>query len=178
MLHYTLQVNLRSRWATRSTSAKTSFHPSFPVCTAVYEVLQPVYVKCPTTTSEWKNVAVDFFTLWNYPLCLGALDGKRVLIQKPTNSGSDFYDYKGHCSIILLALVDAHYKFLYIDVGTNRRASDGSVFAKCTLLTEMQLNLLNIPPPEKLPHSHSFSLCDSWGWCLSSGKKFDETISW
>lgn len=101
---------------------------------------------------------MDFFTLWNYPLCLGALDGKRVLIQKPTNSGSDFYDYKGHCSIILLALVDAHYKFLYIDVGTNRRTSDGGVFAKCTLLTEMQLNLLNIPPPEKLPHSQFLPL--------------------
>lgn len=46
------------------------------------------------------------------------------MLQRPAHSGSHYYDYKGNFSTILSALVDADYKFLYADVGTNGRASD------------------------------------------------------
>ena len=85
------------------------------MCRAVYKVLQPEYVNLPKTAEEWRKVARDYYTLWNFPNCLGALDGKRILMNKPANSGSEFFDYKGHFSVILMALVDANYKFLYVD---------------------------------------------------------------
>lgn len=44
-------------------------------------------------------------------MCLGALDGKRILMKKPPNSGSTFYDYRGHFNVIMMALVDADCKF-------------------------------------------------------------------
>ncbi|XP_066946086.1 uncharacterized protein [Macrobrachium rosenbergii] len=92
-------------------------------------------------------------TVWNYPSCIGALDGKRILVAKPNNSGSEYFDYKGHCSVILLALVDAHYKFLYVDVGTNGRASDGGAWEKCTLKQAIEKKQLGIPPPVCIPYS-------------------------
>lgn len=80
-------------------------------------MLKTKYVKLPSSEDEWHQVASEYYSQWNFPMCLGALDGKRVLISKPRNSGSDYYDYKGHIRIIMMALVDAHYKFLYVDVG-------------------------------------------------------------
>lgn len=123
------------------------------VCSAIYAALQPSYLSVPATQEAWKKVAADFFRVWNYPSCIGALDGKRILIAKPNNSGSDFYDYKGHCSIVLMALVDADYKFLYCDVGTNGRASDGGVWQKCTLNKALEDKQLNIPNPQNIPYT-------------------------
>lgn len=52
---------------------------------------------------------------------------------------------------VLMALVDANYKFIYTDVGCNGRISDGGVFTNCTLSMALSEGTLNIPPPQPLP---------------------------
>ena len=52
---------------------------------------------------------------------------------------------------MLLALVDADYKFIYVDVGCNGRVSDGGVFANSTLSECMSEGNLNFPSPKPLP---------------------------
>ena len=46
------------------------------------------------TVDQWIYIAHDFYTKWNMPNCLGAIDGKHVNIQAPANSGPLFYNYK------------------------------------------------------------------------------------
>lgn len=96
-------------------------------------------------------MASEFSEQWNFPNCAGALDGKRVLLQAPMNSGSLYYDYKQQFSVVLLALVDAHYRFLYIDVGANGRMSDAGVFSNSKLSGALENNDLKFPPASALP---------------------------
>lgn len=50
-----------------------------------------------------------------------------------------------------MGICDANYKFIYIDVGSNGRISDGGVFNKCPFAQALDSNALNIPQPDPLP---------------------------
>ncbi|XP_036336873.1 uncharacterized protein LOC118746982 [Rhagoletis pomonella] len=47
-------------------------------------------------------------------------------------------------------MVDAEYKFTYVDVGAYGRDSDGEVFSRCSLSKALETNLINIPQPQSL----------------------------
>ena len=88
--------------------------------------------KVPQTEEEWIRISEEFEEKWNFPNSLGALHGKHIQIKRPVNSGSYYFNYKGTFSIVLLALVDADYKFTYIDIGCNVRIRDGGVYRNAT----------------------------------------------
>ena len=97
------------------------------------------------------QVADGFAERWNFNNCIGALDGKHILIRPPAGTGSYYFNYKHSFSIVLLALVDADYKFIYVDIGTNGRISDGGVFKKSDLGKALEENTLSLPTPVSLP---------------------------
>lgn len=99
----------------------------------------------PNSEKDWKNVQNEFYTRWNFPFCCGALDGKHILIRNPPHGASEYFNYKGRYSIILLAAVDANYRFIYIDVGANGRKNDASIFNKSSLNEALTANMLNLP---------------------------------
>ena len=110
-----------------------------------------VSFQCPNTVPEWMTIANEFKEVWNLPQCLGALGGKHISIRKPACSGSKFFNYKHFFSIILLAVCDAQYRFLFCDIGSQGRCSDAGVFAESELNVALQQNLLNIPEEQELP---------------------------
>lgn len=83
----------------------------------------------------------------------GSIDGKHVVIIPPANSGSNYYNYKGTHSIVLLGVCDAHYRFIYVDVGANGRISDGGVWNRCRLRQLLDNGSLSIPDKRPLPNS-------------------------
>lgn len=75
----------------------------------------------------------------------GAIDGKHIVMECPSNSGSNYYNYKGTFSIVLLALVDHNYNFTCIDIGSYGSSSDGGIFAKSALKKALEENKLDVP---------------------------------
>lgn len=61
-----------------------------------------VYFQMPTSEEEWMKIAMEYDKKWNFPHCLGSMDGKHVMIQAPINSGSDFFNYKGFLALSFL----------------------------------------------------------------------------
>lgn len=66
-------------------------------------------IQMPTNSEEWLEIEQSWNEIWNFPHCVGALDGKHIVLQSPINSGSEYINYKGTFSIVLMALVDANY---------------------------------------------------------------------
>ncbi|XP_029340906.1 uncharacterized protein LOC103308147 [Acyrthosiphon pisum] len=100
---------------------------------------------------EWRSIAEEYNKRWNFPHCVGAIDGKHVLIQKPENTISEFHNYKGTDSIVLLGIADANYCFTYVNVGCQGRISDGGVFKYTSFSKKLEKNELGLPECEALP---------------------------
>ena len=70
---------------------------------------------------------------WSFHHTVGALDGKHVAKRCPKQSGYTYYNHKGFHSAVMLALVEADYKFIWTDVGSNGLCSDAEIFNECQL---------------------------------------------
>ena len=53
-------------------------------CDALWEVLSPEFVCVPKSSEEWKRISDGFESVWNFPHCAGAIDGKHILMQAPS----------------------------------------------------------------------------------------------
>lgn len=105
----------------------------------------------PPTDNDFKVIENNFWQKWNIPNCVGGIDGKHVRIKAPANSGSLFFNYKDYFSIVLLAIVDADYKFTAVDVGSYGKESDNGIFQKSVMGKKISNNTFNIPAPKQLP---------------------------
>lgn len=97
-------------------------------------IIESLMTKAIPFPSEeiFATIADKYFKKWNYPNCIGGIDGKHVRIVCPAKTSSLHYNYKEFFSIVLMAIVDPEYKFIAIDVGAYGREGDSGVYSRST----------------------------------------------
>ena len=158
---FALDATTKYQWRVgRTTICK--FVPQ--VCKAILKEFQHEYLMCPTDPEDWKKIEERFRNRWNVPHAVGALDGNHIAIKKPKKSGSEYFNYKGYFSLVLLALVDADYKYLWVNMEASGSSSDAQIFNHSKLKKRIENGTLGLPPPEPLgpggPDLHYFLLGD------------------
>lgn len=101
----------------------------------------------PSNENEWKAIGADFEKRWNFPYCLGAVDGKHIKIKPPPGSGSYFFNYKHFHSQVLMAIANANYELIYFHFGTNGRVSDGGAIKNTDFYQKLINGTLSLPQP-------------------------------
>ncbi|CAF3068258.1 unnamed protein product [Rotaria sp. Silwood2] len=107
-------------------------------CSVIVEIYFYRLIKFPTRHYEIRETTSAFLTKYNYPMCLGAIDGTHIAVEPPIGEETDYYNYKKHHSIILLAVVESNLKFTYVNVGAPGRCNDAFVYGRSTLYEILQ----------------------------------------
>ncbi|XP_064122503.1 putative nuclease HARBI1 [Macrobrachium nipponense] len=160
-------------------------------CEVIWKVLRKEYMKFPHSKEEWFPIGQDFEEMWQFPNCLGAVDGKHVAIVPPPNLGSFFYNYKGFHSMVFMVVVSANYEFILCDFGTHGRISDGGVIENTKFGEKLANNTLNIPDPVIIRYSNRtlpFALVDDDAFAMrpnflkpfshTTGKKEEQVFNY
>ncbi|XP_050535066.1 uncharacterized protein LOC126902086 [Daktulosphaira vitifoliae] len=112
------------------------------VCISIWEVMLRECIPLPTK-EKWELIAEEFEKRANFPHCLGAVDGEHIRIINPL--GSMYHNYKGYSSVVLMAVADDNYRFIYVDIGSYGKDCDSSVFKRSSLWTSVINGNLEIP---------------------------------
>lgn len=117
-------------------------------CDALWEELSPLVLPAPNETI-FHGAAMEFWELWQFPNCCGAVDGRYIQIKAPGRSGPEYANCK-KLSFVLLGLCDASYKFLAVEIGHNSYFSEWT-FDNSAFGSALNEDQLKIPAPSPFP---------------------------
>ncbi|XP_036146638.1 putative nuclease HARBI1 isoform X1 [Monomorium pharaonis] len=136
-------------------------------CQVLWDNLLPIVMTMELSHENWYKISECFSNKWNFPHCVGAIDGKHIIIQCPAKAGSSFYNYKSTHSIVLLAICDANYMFLFVDIGAYGRRSDGGIFKESEMGKRFENNDMQLPPLASICENG-----DSLPYCIVGDEAF------
>lgn len=120
------------------------------VCKAIIAEFEDEVLVCPDTVQEWQAISDQWFAATSFPHVCAAVDGTHIPIHQPRHGGSEFYNYKGFHSIVMLAFVDSNCRFLYVDVNACGSSSDAQIFNYSEFNDKLEDGTINFPKPSPL----------------------------
>ncbi|XP_068099259.1 uncharacterized protein [Hyperolius riggenbachi] len=140
-------VSLQSAFRLGKSTISRIVHDTIRV---IWRNLRGQYMPFPDRR-KWEEIKEVFWNRCKFPNCCGAIDGKRIRVLTPPEGRTKLFSYKRKFSVVLTALADADYNFLYIDVGTCGSSKGFSVSRRTTFFKKMEEGTLDLPPPTPWP---------------------------
>ena len=119
--------------------------------------MQPQEMPTPNMNS-WIEYEAGFRKKWNFPNCVGALDGKHVTMDNPPRCASLLKNYKNGFSLVLMALVDPYYKFIAVDIGAYGSNNDPGIFGKSLIGKMISKNRIAFPAAKPISDINGYKL--------------------
>ncbi|XP_018378047.1 PREDICTED: uncharacterized protein LOC108770818 [Trachymyrmex cornetzi] len=122
-------------------------------CEVIWTTLKEEVFLQPNETN-WQTINEDFDKHWNFPHCIGAINGKHIV------GGTQRQLIVARASIItkgtiasMPAVSDAKYRFIIVDIGALGRQDDSGVLTNSGLINLLEDNKLKIPQAALLNNS-------------------------
>ncbi|XP_065069830.1 uncharacterized protein LOC135694882 [Rhopilema esculentum] len=114
----------------------------------------------PKTEDEFQSKILDMEELWQFPCSWAAVDGCHIPIKCPPggqSSRKEYHNFKNFYSIVLMALVDAKYRFIWGSCGFPGNSHDSIILQSTSLWKKIkdgkmipeicqQIDAVKIPP--------------------------------
>ena len=113
------------------------------VCEAIVKNLwrKAVTNHFPTTSEQdFTEAMVDMNQLWQFPWCWGAIYGCHIPIQCPPGGEEackEYHNFKNFFSIVMMAIVDAAARFMWVSVGFPGNSHDSIIFQSTQLWSDI-----------------------------------------
>ena len=107
-------------------------------CSAIINTLWDDTVKkyFPTSRNDFKESMAKFGEEWQFPYAFAAVDGSHLPIKCPKGGAQamkQYFNFKGFYSIVLMALLDAEYRFIWASVGAPGNTHDSTLMQSTEL---------------------------------------------
>ena len=101
---------------------------------------RPCFSTFPKTQIEFEEKAIDVEELWQFPLAFAAVDGCHIPIRMPSGgweSAKEFHNFKNFYSVVLMALSDLAYRFIWASVGYPGNNHDAIILQSTDLFAKI-----------------------------------------
>ena len=116
-------------------------------CKVIVDTLWNDTVKkhSPSSYEDFKHSMEKFGEEWQFPCAFSAVDGSHLPTKCP-NGGAQamkqYFNFKGFYSIVLMALVDAEYRFIWDSVGAPGNTHDSTLLQSTDLWKKLSTEKL------------------------------------
>ena len=120
------------------------------VCSIVHEVCQvlvdqlwneSVSSHMPKTREDFKKKMLDMEEFWQFPCCWAAVDGCHIPLKCPPGgleACKEYHNFKNFYSVVLMGMVDSHYRFVWGSCGYPGNSHDAVIFRSTDLWSSIQ----------------------------------------
>ena len=96
----------------------------------------------PVTIEDFQEKILDMEELWQFPFSWAAVDGCHIPIKRPPGgqeSCKEYHNFKNFYSIVLLALVDANYHFVWGSCGFLGNSHDSVILQSTSFWKKVKM---------------------------------------